>query len=52
MSNLLDLEEYRKKIEKEELKKILDRSNDGTAKKIDLNVRFTPIYGENKDEPS
>jgi hypothetical protein len=51
MSNLLDLEEYRKKIEKEELKKILERS-DGTPKKIDLNVRFTPIYGENKDEPS
>jgi len=51
MSNLLDLEEYRKKVEKEQLRKIIERSNDGLPKKIDLNVKFTPIY-EEKDQPS
>ena len=49
MSNLLDLEEYRKKIEKEELRRILERSNDGAPRKIDLNVKLTPIYGDQDD---
>lgn len=49
MSNLLDLEAYRKKIEKEELRKILERSNDGLPRKIDLNVKLTPLYEEKID---